>query len=306
MFSIFSEDILESPSCGKFACEDITFQGALGFAPERSALVSKLLSQVYGVKKLQIAEHEKLDPELFLAPTLTSASHLFILVRAHADLKIELSDLSVNHSNFLCLQSPMPIQFRLSRFEITGDAPIPPHLLTSLLTPAFSTLTTLALNLADHLPAFTALLTIFPSFAPTLTRLELSNLSSSLLPLLSRCTSLRSLRLQASIRASDLESILESLNIPLWTLELCVDIDEWDRGRAWKHLEARDVLASVASYLIKDTALSELRELVLAMEGEKETSIHELGEMREVRDRCEDRGVEIIIDEEAREHYSIR
>ncbi|KAL8281381.1 hypothetical protein RQP46_006065 [Phenoliferia psychrophenolica] len=280
------EDILLSASCGKFKAEEVTFQGATGVAKNRSGPVASLVRQLDGIRTLQIAEHEQLDPTLFTSPTLT-----------------KLTNLEINHSTFTPLRSVMTIPFRLTRFELTGDAALPPLLLTSLLTPAFRTLTTLALNLCDRLSAFSTLVTLFPSFAPSLTRLELSDPYPTLLPLLSSCTSLSSLRLSTTIRASAVEAILDSLKTPLDTLEICLNIDEWDITKAWKHLEARDVLVAIAVFLEIESALSELSELVFVLEGESETSLDELGEMKEVRDRAEERGVEVIVDDEGRESY---
>lgn len=69
------EDILQSGSCGKFKTEDASFQGALGIAPNRSKLIEQLVSKMHGLKTLRMSEHENLDPNLFLAPTLSSASY---------------------------------------------------------------------------------------------------------------------------------------------------------------------------------------------------------------------------------------
>lgn len=220
---------------------------------------------------------------------------------------VELSDLTINHSSFGPVSAPISIDFRLSRFEITGDSAFPSLLLASLLTPAFSTLTTLALNLSEQVFAFKKLASLWPSFAPTLTRLELGAPYPTLIPLLAGCTSLDSLRLASSISSSEVGHIFAAIRSTISTLELCINVDEHDASRPWKTIEARRTLATVAEHLEERrgtfNALSELREFVFALEGETDASLDGLEEMREIREVCWQRCIEVIVDETGRDLY---
>ncbi|KAK4704797.1 hypothetical protein P7C70_g1411, partial [Phenoliferia sp. Uapishka_3] len=285
------EEILQTPSLLEtYTTEEVVFQGSLfdRQIPDRSPLVAELVPRLNGVRKMQLAEYANFDARVFLSSSLN-----------------DLTNLSINHTMFQPLSAPLPLTFRLSRLEITGDTAFPAHLITSLLTPSISTLKTLAFNLSARLPAFSAFINLFPSFASSLSRLELSSPYPTLLPLLTHCTSLSSIRLSSSVHSTALRTIFTTIPSRLSTLELELNLDEWEKGRPWKPCEARDTLVVLLDLVDENcVALRELKMLVLALEGFKDTEVDALGEMEEFRQKCKERGVEIVVDGEARDGYN--